>query len=116
MIRWSEKLVYDPLIKRWSESIKTGIEKNKTKVSYTVVTLPTNPKNLLDIYKVKELHKRFYEDKDIVIVGVALDLEGAKDLAVQILEKSYKETGGFALRDAYDPLRSAGDPGGGGAS
>ena len=40
MIRWSDKLVYDPLIKWWSDSVKTGIETNKTKIAYSVVTLP----------------------------------------------------------------------------
>ncbi|MBQ4473876.1 MAG: hypothetical protein II930_06215 [Lachnospiraceae bacterium] len=105
MIRWSSHAVFDGMLKGRADAVRRGIEGNQTKVPYYVVTLSYNPRNLLDIWKAKELHKPYYRDKDLVIVGVSLTKEGAKDLAVQILEQIYRKTGGFDLPGRYDPPR-----------
>ena len=103
MIRWSPQTIIDGLPGVKEETVKKAVENPKKFPPYYVVTLSYNPNNLLDIWKVKELHKPFYQDKDLVIVGVSHTREGAKDIAFRILEKSYLETGEFDLRGAYDP-------------
>ena len=103
MIRWSAHTVYDGVLKGRAEKIRQTVEDPKSKIPCYVVSLSTNPKNLLDIWKAKELHKPYYREKDLLIVGVSLTMEGAKDLAVQILEQCYRKTGAFDLRSRYDP-------------
>ena len=96
-------MLYDRMNARKFEAAKRDISFHQNSSKYYVVTLAVNPKNLLDIYKAKELEKTFYREKDMVIAGVALDMEGAQDVAVRLLEDVYRKTGGFDVRKYYSP-------------
>ena len=105
MIEWYEDLYLDGITKKNVQSIKKQIEKKKLKYPYFCVTIATNENNLLDIMNVNELLFPYYANKDIFIVGLASTRKQAKYIAIAIVDKIYKETGGFDVRKYFSSYR-----------
>lgn len=78
-----------------AKRIIKAIKKKQPIVGTYVLTLPSNCSNLLDLYEAVEIFNPFFDNKDLIIVGVAPDKEAAMLLSGKIVDEVYKETGGF---------------------
>jgi len=64
-----------------------------------VIALPSNERNLLDIYHSAELMQRHYRNRPLFIVGIACGYEEALLVVQQIIEDVYRESGGVKVKD-----------------
>ncbi|MDD7643729.1 MAG: hypothetical protein PUK75_14900 [bacterium] len=77
-----------------------------------LLTLSSNPDNLLDIISVRVVRQRYYPKKGMVVVGLAGDYEEAMLLAGEIISGIYAASGDFKVRDFFETNRqSAGEDG-----
>lgn len=93
-MRWYEKLYVGEKAKKKRYSIIRAVRAGK-KSGYYILTLPSNDKNLLDIYPAITLQQPYYREKDFLILGVAADYEDAANLAGTVISEVYRKTGGF---------------------
>lgn len=64
-----------------------------------LLTLASNPDNLLDIIHVQVLRQRCYPKRELVVIGIAGDYEEAMELAGKILISFYEAQGDFKLKE-----------------
>ncbi len=74
-----------------------------------LLTLPSNPDNLLDIISVRVVRQRYYPKKEMVVIGLAGNYEEAVLLAGEIITSVYKVSGSFRVKDYFQ--KSSSDPG-----
>ncbi|MBQ3600452.1 MAG: hypothetical protein II992_04515 [Lachnospiraceae bacterium] len=98
MIIWYKHLYYEGQSGQKVEEWKRQIENQKLMFPIYCITLPTNPKNLLDIIPVNELLFPYYKRKNITVVGLAGTKMAAMQLVARIVDEVYKKTGGFDLQ------------------
>ena len=60
-----------------------------------VITLASNPQNLLDVIQAQELMQKAYPKKELFIIGLARGYDEALELVKQIVDEVYQRTGGF---------------------
>ena len=65
------------------------------KTGYWILTLPSNGKNLLDLYPAMALAQPYYKEKDMLILGIAAYHDDAVRLSARIVNQVYQKTGGF---------------------
>jgi len=93
-MRWYDRLYVGEKAKKDRYGIIQAVRNQKLS-GYYVLTPPSNERNLLDIYPALTLHQPYYEEKDLLVVGVAADYEDAVRLTGKIVGEVYKKTGGF---------------------
>lgn len=64
-----------------------------------LLTLSSNPDNLIDIIHTRVVRQRYYPRKDMVVIGLAGSYEEAVQLAAEILSGLYTVQGDFNLRE-----------------
>lgn len=81
--------------KKWN-CIRKKIEKCKKIKSLFVVCFPLTPDGILEIYPYKTLLQPYYQKnhKDITIIGVAKNMDGAKRIVLEIVQDMYDATDG----------------------
>ncbi|MCI8326506.1 MAG: hypothetical protein HFI37_01860 [Lachnospiraceae bacterium] len=90
---WYDDLYLSENIEKKKENIKWKIRHNAGLLQTYVITLPGNPKNLLEIIDTKELMQRHYPKKNLVIVGLAKGYENAVLVAATIIVETMNELG-----------------------
>lgn len=70
-------------------------------VGIYVITLSSNPKNLLDIIPSWELMQKYYPKSGLLVVGVDKGYENAMELAGMIVMDVYEKTGTFQIREYF---------------
>ncbi len=85
--------------KKWK--IKWKISHNAGQLGVYVITLSSNPKNLLDIIPSWELMQKYYPKAGLVVVGVDKGYENAMELAGRIVMDVYRKTGDFHVREYF---------------
>ena len=93
-MQWYERLYLGEKAKKNRFSILQAVRKERS-TGYYILTLPSNQKNLLDIYSAQTLNQPYYKQQDLLIVGVAADYEDAAVLAGKIIADVFKRTGGY---------------------
>lgn len=96
-MRWYEKLYVGEKAKKIRYSIIQAVREGRP-LGYYVLTPAANEQNLLDLYPAATLSLPYYREKDLLIVGVALDFEDAAALAGRMISEVYRKTGGFDIR------------------
>ncbi len=99
---------------QWAENLylteKTAKKKNRIiqkanrgigMVNIYLVTLASNPENLLDIFHAAHLKQPGFYKQDLTVVGIAAGYDEAVDLASRIVNDVYQSTGGFIVRDYF---------------
>ncbi len=76
-----------------------GIRRGKLRPGAYVITPAANGNNILDIYPAAEFLLPYYRDQDFLILGIALGYFEALEVAGQIVDEMYRETGGFDLAE-----------------
>lgn len=92
-MKWFRTLYLGESVEKKATRIKRKIEHGKLTIMVHVLTLPSNPENLLDIIPARELLQKDYPKKDITIVGLAGDREEAMLVVQDIVEDCLKSTG-----------------------
>ena len=93
-MRWYEQLYVGEKAKKHRFSIIRAVRVGK-RSGYYILTLPSNEKNLLDIYPAVTLQQPYYRENDMLILGIAADYEDAANLAGTMIGEVYQKTGGF---------------------
>lgn len=99
-MEWSKNLFVGPLAKKKQYKLMRRINQKKLSKAY-VLTFPSNPENILDIYSYLQLKQKYYDDKDIYIIGLACGKMEAYELAKDIIWEVYKSTGNFRVKDYF---------------
>lgn len=97
-MRWYEHLYVGENAKKRRFSIIQNIRKGRFSPGVHVITLPSNDKNVLDIYPASVLLKDYYKNqKDFLILGIAADYYEALSVAGNIVDEVYRKTGAFSV-------------------
>ena len=94
-MRWYENLYVGSSIAHKTEKIKWKIRHNAGQIDIYVITLASNPQNLLDVIRAQELMQKAYPKKELFIIGLARGYDEALELVKQIVDEVYQRTGGF---------------------
>ncbi len=95
-MRWYDRLYVGEKAKRHRYEIIQAI-RQENGWGYYVLTLPSNEKNLLELYPAVTLKQPYYREQGLLIVGVAADYEDAVRLSGRIVKQVYDKTGGFDI-------------------
>jgi hypothetical protein len=95
---WYEDLYVGESIVHKTNKIKWKIRRGAGQVNIYVISLASNPQNLLDIIPSWELLQKGYPKKEIYVVGLARGYKEALDVAAAIVDDVYRQTGGFDVR------------------
>ena len=96
-MRWYDDLYAGESIRHKIAKIKWKIRHNAGQIEIYVITLASNPKNLLDIIPAYELMQKAYPKRDMYVVGLAGGYDEALEVVTQIIDEVYQQTGGFAV-------------------
>ncbi len=98
-MKWYHDLYVGDSIKDQSEKIKWKILHHAGQIQIYVISLASNPSNLLDIIPARELLQKYYSGRELYIVGLAKGREEAYEVACSIVTEIYGKTGAFLVRD-----------------
>ena len=70
-----------------------------------LLTLSSNPDNLMDIIATRIVRQRYYPRKDLVVIGLAGNYEEAMMLAGEIVSGIYAVRGDFKVREFFEKNR-----------
>lgn len=96
-MRWYHNLYLGSSIAHKAEKIKWKIRHNAGQIDIYVITLASNPKNLLDMIPAQELMQKAYPKENLYIIGLARGYEEAIELIRQIIDEVYQKTGVFSV-------------------
>jgi hypothetical protein len=97
-MKWYDQLYVGDSIASKVNRIKWKINHNAGTVSIYVVTLASNPDNLLDIIPARELMQKGYPKKDLMIIGIAKGYEEALLVTQRVIEDTYRKTNDVNVR------------------
>lgn len=97
-MKWDKDLYVGKSILRKKKKVKWKIMHNAGQLHVYVITLASNPQNLLDIIPSWELMQKKYPKKHLYVIGLAGDYEEAILLAGQIVCEVYRATESFDVR------------------
>lgn len=99
-----EKLYLDDkIIKKNPDKIIEKIKFTPHKVKAVLVCMTATDHNQLEILKSKSLKQKYYEKNPVVIVGIAFDMEGAKNLVLNICQDALDELGVADMKGYLKP-------------
>ena len=96
-MRWYNDLYAGESIRHKIEKMKWKIRHNAGQIDVYVISLASNPQNLLDIIPAQELLQKAYPKRDMYVVGLAGGYDEALEVVTQIIDEVYQQTGGFAI-------------------
>lgn len=70
-----------------------------------LLTIASNPDNLIDIISLRIVRQRYYPRKDLAVIGLAGNYEEALILAGEIVSSIYAVRGDFNLREFFKDSR-----------
>jgi hypothetical protein len=103
-MKWYDDLYVGESIKGKEKRIKWKIEHRAGMLSIYVITFASNPDNLLDMIPARELMQKAYPKDDLKIIGLAKGYKEGVDLITQIIDETFRATGGV---DVYRYLEEA---------
>lgn len=98
MIWYDDLFVGESISPRKKKRIIRRLRRRSPFNSAYVLTLASNPDNLIDIIQAKELCQRYYPRRRMVVIGLAGDYAEAMQLAGNIIYGIYCAQGDFELR------------------
>ena len=101
-----KKLIVGESLKNKKQKIMWKIRHNSGMFDVFVITLSSNKDNLLDIINSSVLMQKYYPKDNMIIVGIAKGYDEAVDIVGRIVEKVYKETGSFNVRDYVERVNN----------
>ena len=102
MIHFKHPLYLSEEVKDKEKKIIRAIKRGKLQLNVTVIALPANPNNILDLYDSKELLQPYYKNAEIHVIGLAGDMDDAKQLVCQIVEEIVQNTGTDYIKEYFE--------------
>lgn len=96
-MKWYDNLYVGESIRHKADKIKWKIRHNAGQIDVYVITLASNPQNLLDIIPAQELMQKGYPKKDLYVIGLAHGMNEAHEVVKQIIDEVYRATEGFDI-------------------
>lgn len=96
-MRWYKHLYVGKKAKKHRFSIIQNIRKNHLQPGVFIITPASNEHNILDIYPAVTLMQPYYQQEDLLILGIADGYGEALEVAGQIVDEMYQKTGAFCL-------------------
>ena len=96
-MKWYKDLYVGESIRHKTKIIKWKIKHNAGQINIFVITIASNPQNLMDIIPAHELMQKAYPKKELFVIGLAKGKTEAYKVVTQIIDEVYRETGGFAV-------------------
>ena len=78
-----------------------NIENKKLLYDVYLITTADNPVDNLDIYQANIFIQKHFDNKDLLVVGIAKGKSESRDLLGRIVKDCYDETGDYKLRDFF---------------
>ncbi len=97
-MRWYEDLYVGETISHKKKKIKWKIMHNAGLLRVFIITLASNPDNLMDIIPARELKQKHYPKGGLYIIGLAGNYDEALEVAGHIVSEVYTATKGFDVR------------------
>ena len=88
-------------IARKKEKVKWKIIHRAGQVDVYVITLSSNPENLMDIIPSWQLMQKYYRSQDMLVIGVDRGYENAMELAGRIVSDVFQKTGNLNIREYF---------------
>ena len=101
-----KKLIVGESLKNKKQKIMWKIRHNSGMFDVFVITLSSNKDNLLDIINSSVLMQKYYPKDNMIIVVIAKGYDEAVDIVGRIVEKVYKETGSFNVREYVERVNN----------
>lgn len=98
-MKWLEPLYISESMQKKEKRIKWKLKHNAGVLIGYVITISSNPENLLDIYPTKYLKQNGFWKDSMEIVGIAKTYDEALELVTQIVDEVYKSTNGTAVKE-----------------
>lgn len=99
MVWLDDLFVGESISSRRQKKIIRKVKKRSVFNAAYLLTLSSNPDNLIDIIHTQVVRQRNYPKKDMVVIGLAGNYEEAMQLAGEILSGLYAAQGDFRLRE-----------------
>lgn len=96
-MKWYDNLYVGESIRHKRDKIKWKIKHNAGQINIYVITIASNPQNLLDIIPAQELMQKGYPKKDLFVIGIAQGMGEAQEVVKLIIDEVYQQTGGFDI-------------------
>lgn len=97
-MQWSNKIYFGERAKKQKYKILWKLKHRAGMAKAYVITFPSNPNNLLDIYHNAQLMQPYYKKQPLFVVGIALGYEEALQVVETIIMEIYQNTGGFNVK------------------
>lgn len=101
-MRWAVNLYTTEKTKRKLPRLMRKIRRSRLQPGVWLITLASNPENLLDIFQGIYYMQPVFQKQNPDIVGIAEDEDAAKELTVQILQDVYEKNGNFNVRSYFE--------------
>ena len=98
-MRWYKHLYVGEKAEKRRFAIIQRIRKGQFQPGVHVITPPSNPGNVLDIYPAAVLLTDYYKKKEnLLILGIGADYFETLEVAGRIVSDLYRATGAFSLK------------------
>ena len=107
MIWYDDLFVGESISPRRKKRIIRKVNRRSIWGSAYLLTLSSNPDNLLDIISTQVVRQRCYPRKELVVIGLAGNYEEAMLLSGEIVSSVYAVRGDFRLREFFQKTEIA---------
>lgn len=107
MIWYEDLFLGESITERRKKRIIRGVKKRSFFSHAYLLTLPTNPDNLMDLISTGVLRQKHYPKKGLFVIGIAADYDEALLLAGRIVAGIYAAQGNFNLGEFFRRRPSA---------
>lgn len=83
------------------DKILKAISDRKIVYDVYLITTADNPMDNLDIYQANIFLQKHFDNKDLLVVGIAKGKAESRELLARIIRDCYNETGDYKLRDYF---------------
>ena len=90
MLKWYKKLYIGDNAKKKARATVRKLNQGRLVLSYYVITLASNEKNLLDFFPASQMKQKAFRSCCPMIVGLADGYEEALQLVQKIIEETYE--------------------------
>lgn len=102
-MKWYRKLYTGESARSKRFRIVSRVKHGRYMKDVFLITLASNPKNLLDIYPGYIYLQPYFQEQDQLILGIALGKDEAFAVAQKIIEDVYGSTGAFGVQEYFEP-------------
>lgn len=74
---------------KFSENVIEKLRNKRTVTNVYCICIDMNSSSLMEILYSHEIHKKVYENKNYIVIGLAYGKEEAKEIVCSIIKKAY---------------------------